>query len=126
MKNKILVVDDEADILHIWQWILSRAGYDVITASGGKEAIALAKSQRPDLIILDITMPGMNGVETTDVLMDTRQTRNIPIIYLSNLVHEDEAEHGYVLGSKIGKVRFVPKSSSPEEILSIIQEYTSK
>ena len=124
MKNKILIVDDQIDLLQIWDVILSQAGYNEIKASGGKDAVDIAKRERPDLIILDIIMPGMDGVETTDILKNSEETRNIPIIYLTSLIHKEETERGYVLGSKIGKVRFVPKSARPEEIVSIIKEYT--
>ena len=123
MKKKILVVDDEKDILDILEAILSNAGYDVIKALGGREAVSIAKKERPDLIILDIKMPDMDGGQTTDVLKNYRQTRDIPIIYLSSLVNKTELEKdGYVLGSKIGDMHFVPKSASPGELVEIVKK----
>jgi len=110
MKKKILIVDDEPDMLFIFEQILLRAGYEVIKARGGQEAINLARSQTPDLILLDIKMPGMDGVETTDYLKDHKSTREIPIVYLSSLVHQDQVEHGHVLGSKIGNLYFLSKT----------------
>jgi CheY-like chemotaxis protein len=122
MKKKILIVDDELDMLYIFGEILSQAGYDVIKASNGQDAIDMAKDQHPDLIVLDIRMPGMDGIQTTDILKDCTATRDIHIIYLSNLVHEDQAEHGRVLGGKIGNLYFIPKTASKEEILEIVRK----
>jgi CheY-like chemotaxis protein len=122
MKKRILIVDDEEDLLFLWEKIITGAGYDALKASRGEDAIKIAQSQHPDLIILDIVMPGMDGVSITDILQDSKSTRDIPIIYLSNLVHKDESKDGYVLGSRIGDLRFVPKSSSIEEILRIVKE----
>lgn len=120
MGKKILLVDDDPDMLTIFQTLLESANYTVLRAGSGKEAIAVAKKEQPDLIILDIKMPEMDGVETTDMLKDAVTTRNIPIVYLSSLVRKDQAKDGFVEGSKIGNVTFISKSASPEEILHII------
>ncbi|MBN2121210.1 MAG: response regulator [Candidatus Omnitrophica bacterium] len=123
MKKKILTVDDEPDMLEILEVILSRAGYEVIQASNGQDAVIMAKEQKPDLIILDIKMPGMDGGRATDILKNYRQTRDIPIIYLSSLVNAQEVEEdGHVLGSKIGDMYFVSKSASPEELLEVVKK----
>lgn len=120
-KEKILIVDDEQDMLTTIGFILSDAGYNVIKASSGKECIALASSEKPDLILLDIKMPGMDGVETTDILRNLEQTRSIPITYLSNLVDEKEVIDGHVMGSKIGDLYFIPKTYSAEKILELVR-----
>jgi CheY-like chemotaxis protein len=121
MRKKILVVDDEGDILQILEAILSKAGYDVIQSTNGHDAIVLAKEKQPDLIILDIKMPEMDGGKVTDILKNYRQTRTIPIIYLSSLVDAGEIDaESHVLGSRIGDMSFVSKSESPEKLLEII------
>jgi CheY-like chemotaxis protein len=122
MPKKILLVDDDPDILTIFEILLKSAGYDVLKAQSGEEAISTASKERPNLIVLDIKMPKMDGVETTDFLKENPLTRSIPIVYLSNLVKKDQVEEGYVSGSKIGNVTFISKSASPEEILAIISK----
>ena len=122
MGKKILIVDDEEDLLIIWDKIFTDAGYTVLKAANGPDGIKLAESELPHLIILDIMMPGMDGGRVTDILKDSRKTRGIPIIYLSSLVHKDQSHAGYVLGSRIGNLHFIPKTSSIEEIVHIVKE----
>jgi CheY-like chemotaxis protein len=121
-KKKILVVDDTPDILTVMSAVLSGGGYDVIIASNGKDAVILAKAELPDLILLDIRMPDMDGVQTTDILRSNKATSRIPIVYLSNLVDEEEVEDGHVLGSKIGDLYFIPKTYPAEKILELIKK----
>lgn len=120
MGKKILLVDDDPDMLTIFQTLFESAGYSILRATSGKEAIEIAKTEQPNLIVLDIKMPEMDGVETTDFLKDIDTTRNIPIVYLSSLIRKDQAKGGHVEGSKIGNITFIPKSASPEEILDIV------
>jgi CheY-like chemotaxis protein len=120
-KKKILIVDDEADMLETMAFILSKAGYDIIKASRGKDAIALAQSEHPDLILLDIKMPEMDGVNTSDILRSHQSTGAIPIAYLSSLVSEKQVKDGHVLGSKIGDLYFIPKTYSAEKIVELVK-----
>jgi len=126
IKKKILLVDDEPDILMVMTAILVNSGYEVITATSGKEAIALAETKSPDLILLDIVMPGMDGVATTDILRNKSSTRDIPIAYLSNLVEEKQLIEERLLGSKIGNLIFIPKTYTSEKILEIVNQFLSK
>ena len=119
-KKKILLVDDEADMLIVMEAILHNGGFDVVKASSGKEAIGLAEAERPDLILLDIKMPQMDGVATTDVLKAKSSTREIPIAYLSNLVNEKQLVEGRVLGGKICNLFFIPKTYPAEKILKVV------
>jgi CheY-like chemotaxis protein len=121
-KKKILIVDDEPDMLTIMAAILHNGGYDVVKASSGKQGVALAQSEQPDLILLDIRMPEMDGVQTTDLLKNNESTRGIPIAYLTNLVEEEEVADGHVLGSKIGDLYFIPKTYRPEKIIELIKQ----
>ena len=120
-KKKILIVDDEKDTLESMTFILSHAGYNVLTATSGKEAILLAQDELPDLILLDIRMPEMDGVKTTDILKSYHATAKIPIAYLSSVVSERDVKDGHVLGSKIGDLHFIPKTYSPEKIIEFVK-----
>jgi DNA-binding response OmpR family regulator len=85
MAKKILVVDDEGDIVDVAKTFLVSRGYEVITASNGNDAIAKATSEKPDLILLDILMPGKNGFEVTRALKKNPATSGIPIVISSVL-----------------------------------------
>jgi len=80
---KIMIVDDDKSIATIAALSLRRAGHEVISASGGAEALALAQSAPPDLILLDVLMPDMDGPETCRRLKNDGRTKGIPIIFLS-------------------------------------------
>jgi CheY-like chemotaxis protein len=88
--SKILVVDDEKDILLMLTKRLVANGYIVITADNGHDAIALAKSKSPDLIILDVLMPDMDGGEVAERLRNDPKTQNIPVIFLTALLAKNE------------------------------------
>lgn len=92
LKKKILVVDDEQDIREIIRFYLEDSGYEVIEASNGKEALELAQKHRPELITLDILMPGMDGFEVIKNLKEKDQTKDIPVIILS-VVPENHRYH---------------------------------
>lgn len=101
-KPVILVVDDEQDVLTIMQDFLEMRGYSVITADNGPDACTLAKSKKPDLIILDITMPNMDGGQVAQQLEDSPQTKDIPIIFLTGLLSKQDEKHtGHKVGGKI-------------------------
>ena len=82
-KGKILVVDDEVYILHILDFSLGAEGFDVLTANNGEEAIAKAVQELPDLIVLDIMMPVLDGYETLRRLKREPKTKDIPVILLT-------------------------------------------
>jgi OmpR family response regulator RpaB len=87
-KEKILVVDDEISIRRILETRLSMIGYLVITAGDGEEALEIYKREMPNLIILDIMMPKINGIDVMKKLREDEKTANIPIILLTALVQE--------------------------------------
>lgn len=80
---KILIVDDEPDLVWALRYMLNDEGYDVLTAGDGKEALALSQEQRPDLIILDIVMPVMNGVQVCHKLRRDPTLASVPILFLT-------------------------------------------
>ena len=84
-RKKILIVDDEKDVLSVLEKGLTAEGYSVITASSGKDAIGLAKLRQPDLIILDVLMPDMDGGEVARKLKGLPETKDIPVIFLTGM-----------------------------------------
>ena len=101
-KKKILIVDDERDTLFIIKKELEARGYSVITADNGNDALKLAKSKYPELIILDIWMPEMDGAEVAARLKQDMQTRNIPIIFLTCLIQKrEEGEQGRAIANSV-------------------------
>ena len=112
--KKILIADDEPDILEIIQYNLRNEGYEVITAKNGNEAIDQAKRFTPDLIILDIMMPGKNGIEVCNILRMQPAFNNTLIIFLTAL--SDEGTE--VKGLETGADDFITKPVSPKVLVS--------
>ena len=117
MGKKILIVDDEKDILMILEKRLVKSGYTVFQAENGQEAIVLAKTHKPDLIVLDVVMPGIDGGEVADTLKADPQTKDIPIIFLTCLVTQGEEEERRIISGRY----FVSKPYDPDELLLIIK-----
>ena len=100
--KKILIVDDEKEALFILEKELTAKGYSVIAADNGSSALDLAKSEHPDLIILDIWMPGMDGPEVAAKLGEDPKTKDIPVIFLTCLFQKREGEEqGRVVAGKV-------------------------
>lgn len=117
--KKILIVDDNKVILRTLENILLRAGYSVIPLSLGREAIKIAKERSPDLIILDIMMPDMDGGDVAFILKNDPQTENIPIIFLSSLVTKREEQSS----SKKHGIYFIAKPFERDDLLRQIRIY---
>jgi CheY-like chemotaxis protein len=117
--KKILIVDDDKVILRTLENILLRAGYAVIPLSLGREAIKIAKERSPDLIILDIMMPDMDGGDVAHILKNDPQTENIPIIFLSSLVTKREEQSS----SKKHGLYFLAKPIERNKLLRQIKKY---
>ncbi len=112
MNNLVLVVDDEADFREILQTKLTASGYRVETASTGKEGIAKAKAIRPDLILMDIDMPVMDGREAALLLYDDPQTTDLKIAFLTNFSNSvtdlHNTEHQFV--RRFGVMEYIKKT----------------
>lgn len=104
MKKKILIVDDEKDILDLLSYNLSKEGFDVVTAKNGVEALKLAK-QNPDAIILDIMMPEMNGIEVIKELNKDSITASIPVLLLTAKGGETDE----IIGLEVGADDYIVK-----------------
>ena len=114
--NKILVADDEADILEIIEFNLQAQGYDVTTAKNGDEAFEKAKQVKPDLIILDIMMPGKNGIEVCKMLRMLPDFKQTLIVFLTAL--SDESTE--IKGLETGADDYLTKPVSPKVLVSKI------
>jgi len=114
--KKILVVDDEDDILHFLELVLGDKGYSVVTASNGHDALAAAQVDRPDLILLDIMMPKMDGWEVLKLLRVDEQTAGVPVAMLSARTEAQDR----VQGLQEGAVDYICKPFSLQELLSKI------
>jgi two-component system alkaline phosphatase synthesis response regulator PhoP len=98
-QRTVMVVDDNPDIITIVKTILEGKGYNVLSASGGQELLSLLKNQKPDLIILDIMMPEMDGLEVLGRLKGVTETASIPVILLTAKVQYEDVLGGYKLGA---------------------------
>jgi len=88
-KKKILVADDDPATLKLLHVILSGAGYNVIQARSGDEAVALSRERKPDLMVLDILLPGMSGIHVAFRLREETETAGIPVIFISSFMEKD-------------------------------------
>ncbi|MCK4536725.1 MAG: response regulator transcription factor [Desulfuromonadales bacterium] len=116
-KEKILVVDDEEDILELVQYNLVKDGYDVICAISGEKALEIAGSDRIDLIVLDLMLPGVDGLAVTRKLKTDSKTSDIPIIMLTAKGEEADV----VTGLEIGADDYIPKPFSPRILIARIR-----
>ena len=113
----VLVADDDEDILQLVSFRLERAGYTVVTAADGQQALAAAREHRPDLAVLDVMMPGLNGYEVTRQLRADEATATIPVILLTARVQEADVSRGFEAGAD----DYLRKPFSPQELRSRVQ-----
>src|SRR3989337_2084338 len=113
MNTKILIVDDEEDILTLLEYNLEKAGFKVISADDGPEAIELTKKENPSLIILDIMLPSMEGTEVCKVIKRDNATSHIPIIMLTAKGEEVDR----IVGLELGPDDYITKPFSPREFI---------
>ena len=112
--KEILVVDDEPRIAEICRDYLQRAGFKVITAATGEDALTLARTKRPDLIVLDLRLPRMDGLDVTRAL---RKQSNVPIIMLTARVEESDK----LIGLELGADDYMTKPFSPKELVARVR-----
>jgi DNA-binding response OmpR family regulator len=113
LKARILVVDDEDEILELLDFNLRQAGFNVLKASDGKTALAQARSNQPDLIVLDLLLPEMDGTEVFKTLRQDRATTHIPVIMLTAKATEIDR----IVGLELGADDYVTKPFSPRELV---------
>jgi two-component system phosphate regulon response regulator PhoB len=121
-KEKILVVDDEEDILELVRYNLAREGYDVIRAASGEEGLEKVAATLPDLIVLDLMLPGIDGLEVAKRLKNDSKTRNIPIVMLT--AKGEEAD--IVTGLELGADDYITKPFSPRVLTARVKAVTRR
>ena len=122
MGAKILVVDDEHDALKIIRIRLEKNGYTVITASSGEECIEKAAEEKPNVILLDVLLPGKGGFEVCKVLKGNVKTKDIPIIMVTGLLGEPVQRQGKECGADY----LISKPFDPEDLLWEIEDVLKK
>ena len=116
-KETILVVDDEEDILELIRFNLVREGYEVLCAPSGEEALSIGQSEIPDLMVLDLMLPGIDGLEVTRVLKGDSRTRDIPIV----MVTAKGEEADIVTGLELGADDYITKPFSPRVLVARVR-----
>ena len=116
-KAKILIVEDEEDIQELLRYNLSREGYTLVLASSGEKGLAAALGQQPDLVLLDLMLPGMDGLEVCRTLKGNPKTMHVPIIMLTAKGEESDI----VTGLELGAEDYVSKPFSPKVLVARIR-----
>lgn len=116
-KESILIVDDEEDILELVKYNLEREGYITFCAPTGEDALKMANDIKPDLIVLDLMLPGMDGLELTRIIRKNNSTTNIPIVMLTAKGEESDI----VTGLELGANDYMSKPFSPRELVARIR-----
>lgn len=116
-KAKILVIEDEKDIAELIQYNLEREGYNVITVYTGEEALDVLKKDLPHLILLDLMLPGMDGMETCRLIKENSKTQHIPVM----MVTAKSEDSDVVIGLQLGADDYITKPFSPRILLARIK-----
>lgn len=119
MRKKILLVDDSATILMMERMILTKLPYELLTAVNGEEAVAKALSEHPDLILMDVVMPQMNGLEAVRRIREQDATRNVPIIMVTTRGEMENIESAYASGCN----DYVTKPINSAELVAKMRNY---
>ncbi len=118
----ILVADDEQDIRELVAYRLSRSGYSIIEARDGEEAFQLAVDRAPDMAVLDVMMPRLNGFDLTARLRATPGTQRLPILLMSASVQETDISRGFAAGAD----GYLTKPFTPDELLTRVRDVLSR
>ena len=113
---KILIVDDSPTELHVLSQMLSKGGYETVTAEDGEEGIERAKSELPDLILMDVVMPGLNGFQATRKLSRDATTKHIPVVMVTTKDQDTDREWGM----RQGAVEYLVKPVDAKQLVAKI------
>ncbi len=117
--KKILIVDDEADIIEILQFVLESQGFNCITAMDGEEGLKLAREANPDLIILDVMMPKINGYKISRLLKYDNKYKNIPILMITARSQEEDK----IIGEETGADEYITKPFNVDFVVEKVKKY---
>ncbi len=112
----VLIIDDSPTELHLFQNMLEKAGYDTLVADSGEEGIKAAATARPDCILMDVVMPGMNGFQATRRLTKDPKTADIPVIMITTKDQETDK----IWGMRQGAVEYLVKPVAEKELVAMI------
>ncbi len=119
MPAKVLIVEDDPLISRMYQTVFKFEGFDVAIARNGEEGLAKVKEEKPKMILLDVMMPKMSGLEMLEILKSSPATKDVPVVVLTNLSGMSDAERALELGA----VKFIVKSKNkPKQIVAQIKE----
>ena len=120
---KVLVVDDDQALLEMYSMRLKEEAFEVIVARNGEEALARAVDSKPDVILLDVMMPKVNGFDVLDILKSTPETKHIPVLILTVLIQDADRERGL----KAGAEDYLVKSETmPGQVIEKVKQVLSK
>ncbi len=119
---KIVIAEDEPDIRELIAFTLRFAGYEVITGNNGEEGYLLTKSERPDLVMLDVRMPKLTGYEACKRIKAESELANIPVIFLSAKGQENEIEQGLAAGAE----EYLLKPFAPDQLVDRVKTVLAK
>ncbi len=122
MAERILVADDEPDILNLTKLMLEQEGYLVTTASDGEETLRKAEAEMPDIILLDIVMPGKTGLEVCKILKAKRKTRDIPVVMFTALGQDVDRK----LAKEVGCDGYFTKPFTLESLLTEVRRHLDR
>lgn len=118
MRKKLLLIDDELALVTAWQFRLTASGFDVVTANNGLDGLRSAETESPDLILLDIRMPNMDGFEVCRRIKADSKTADIPVIFMSANIQEDAQRQAM----EVGATGFLPKPLDSARVLELINQ----
>ncbi|MCG2721471.1 MAG: response regulator [Thermodesulfovibrionales bacterium] len=119
MAKRILIVEDNENNMYLISFILKKGGYEIIQAWNGEEGVELAKKERPDLIVMDIMLPGIDGYEATKRIRETDDAKEIPVVALTSYAMVGDREKAFAAGC----AGYIEKPLDPEKILEEIEKY---
>lgn len=117
--SKILLVEDSKNVIRVMKMLLRNAGYDYKVVENGVDGVEIAFRWNPDLILLDIKLPKMNGFLVLETLKEDEKTANIPIIVLSAKAEEEDIQKA----TKLGANEYMTKPADPDKLLGIMEKY---
>ena len=122
-KRRVVYIEDEPEMIDLVRLILNRRGYEIIGANGGREGLDLVRAQTPDLVLLDLMMPDMDGWDVYQQMKADEHTQNIPVIVVTAKAQSIDK----VLGLHIAKVDdYISKPFSPQELVDSIEKVLAK
>jgi len=118
---RILVADDEPALLRLLEFVLGRRGFIIQGVTNGNAAVEVLKAESPDLVILDVMMPGLDGYEVLTFIRETPRLEGLPVVMLTARAQLDDIQRGLTLGADA----YLAKPFDPEELLSVVESLIS-